>query len=154
MYRVIIADTSCLIILHNIELLNILHDLFGEIIITPQVKEEFNDYLPDWINVIDAKDKSLFKTLSISLDKGESSSISLSMELKGKTLLIIDEKKGRRIAKELGINIIGTIGIILKAKKEGKINSMKEVIKKLESCQFRISNQLKDLMLKSGNEKK
>jgi predicted nucleic acid-binding protein len=43
MFRVIIADTSCLIILCNIELLNILHDLLDEIIITPQVREEFSD---------------------------------------------------------------------------------------------------------------
>ncbi len=52
MFRVIISDTSCLIILRNIELLNILHDLFGEIIITPQVREEFGDKLPAWIKIV------------------------------------------------------------------------------------------------------
>lgn len=152
MFRVIVADTSCLIILRNIELLNILHDLFGEIIITPQVKEEFNDSLPDWINVIEAKDKTLIQTLSISLDKGEATSITLSLEQKDKTLLIIDERKGRKIAKELGINIIGTIGIIIKAKEEGKINSLTEIIEKLESSEFRMSKQLKDELLKFAKE--
>lgn len=152
MFKVIIADTSCLIILHNIDLLNILKGLFGEIIITPQVREEFNDSLPDWIKVVEAKNKSLLQTLSISLDKGEASSISLSLEQKDKTLLIIDERKGRKVAKELGINIIGTIGIILKAKEVGKINSLKEIIEKLESSQFRISKQLKDELLKFAKE--
>lgn len=146
MHKVIVADTSCLIILHNIGLFNILHDLFGEIIITPQVREEFNENLPDWIKVIEAKDKSLMLSLSISLDKGEASSITLCMEQKDDTLLIIDERKGRKVAMDLGIKIMGTLGIILKAKEKGKINSLIEIIAKLEKSDFRLSRQLKDLL--------
>lgn len=146
MHKVIVADTSCLIILHNIGLFNILHDLFGEIIITPQVREEFNENLPDWIKVIESKDKSLMLSLSISLDKGEASSITLCMEQKDDTLLIIDERKGRKVAMDLGIKIMGTLGIILKAKEKGKINSLIEIIAKLEKSDFRLSKQLKDLL--------
>ena len=146
MHKVIVADTSCLIILHNIGLFNILHDLFGEIIITPQVREEFNENLPDWIKAIEAKDKSLMLSLSISLDKGEASSITLCMEQKDDTLLIIDERKGRKVAMDLGIKIMGTLGIILKAKEKGKINSLIEIIAKLEKSDFRLSRQLKDLL--------
>ena len=153
MHRVIIADSSCLIILANIGLLNILNDLYGEIIITPQVRKEFNDNLPDWIKVVEAKDKSLMQTLSISLDIGEASSITLCMEQKNETLLIIDERKGRKVAKELGISIIGTIGIILKAKEEGKIKSLIVIIEKLESSDFRMSKQLKDVLLKYAKDK-
>ncbi|MEO8209846.1 MAG: DUF3368 domain-containing protein [bacterium] len=86
------------------------------------------------------------------MDKGEASSIALSLEQKDRTLLIIDERKGRKVAKDLGINILGTIGIILKAKENGKINSLKEIIKKLESSQFRMSKQLKDELLKFSKD--
>lgn len=154
MYKVVIADTSCLIILSKIGLINILNELFGEIFITHQVRDEFNDKLPDWINIVEAKDKSLFQTLSVNLDKGEASSITLCMESKDKALLIIDERKGRKVAKELGIKIIGTIGLILKANEVGKINSLKEVIEKLELSDFRLSKQLKDEILKIANKNK
>ncbi len=93
MHRVIIADTSCLILLSNIELLYILKDLFGEIVVTPQVKKKFNEKLPDWIKIIEAKNKLLLNELLLNLDIGEASSIVLSLEQKEKTLLIIDEKK-------------------------------------------------------------
>lgn len=152
MYKVIVADTSCLIILKNINLLDILFKLFGEIIITPQVKQEFNDSLPDWIKVVEPKNKSLVKTLLISLDIGEASSIALSLEDKEQTLLIIDERKGRKIAKELGLNIVGTVGIILKAKEKGKLNSIKLILEKLESSDFRISKQLKDELSKFAKD--
>ena len=51
MDKIIIADTSCLIVLSNIGLLTILNDLYHEILITPEVKDEFKDILPDWIIV-------------------------------------------------------------------------------------------------------
>ncbi len=75
MYKVIVADTSCLIILKNINMLDILFKLFGEIIITPQVKQEYNDSLPDWIKIVESENKSLLQTLLINLDLGEASSI-------------------------------------------------------------------------------
>lgn len=47
----IIADASCLIVLQNIQELQLLHELFGEIFITNEVKEEFGLDLPEWIKV-------------------------------------------------------------------------------------------------------
>ncbi|MEL7220276.1 MAG: DUF3368 domain-containing protein, partial [Bacteroidota bacterium] len=68
------------------------------------------------------------------------------------SLLIIDEKKGRRLAQELGIKIIGLIGIILKAKEKNLLQSGKELIEKLEQNEFRISSKLKTDLLKFMNE--
>lgn len=94
MDKVIISDTSCLIALSNIGLLHIIKDLYGEILITEEVKGEFGSILPDWIIVHQVKDKAKQANIEIRLDKGEASSIALALEIPN-TLLIIDEIKGR-----------------------------------------------------------
>ena len=55
MNKIIISYTSCLIALSNIKLLSILKDLYQEIIITQEVKDEFGENLPDWIKVLRVK---------------------------------------------------------------------------------------------------
>ncbi|MEY4875057.1 MAG: hypothetical protein RL708_206 [Bacteroidota bacterium] len=152
MPKVIIADTSCLIVLSKINELEILQKLFKQILITPEIQTEFNEPLPDWIKVENIKDKLLFQSLQLNLDKGEASAISLSLEQVDKTILIIDERKGRKFAQELGIAIIGTIGILLKAKTENIIPSVKEILQKLNATDFRVSEKMIQEILKSANE--
>jgi predicted nucleic acid-binding protein len=87
--------------------------------------------------------------LNLILDKGEASSIALCIETE-KSLLIIDEKKGRRIAQELKLKIIGTLGIILQAKERNLVNSITDVLIKLENADFRLSPSLKAKILENG----
>ena len=70
MNRIIITDTSCLIALSNINELQILPDLFHEIIITPEVSAEFGEKLPDWIKVTEAKNREKQADLEKILDRG------------------------------------------------------------------------------------
>lgn len=144
--EIIIADSSCLIVLENIKELSLLKKLFGEILITAEVKDEFGLELPNWIKIRTVKDQSRIDALALVLNKGEASAIALSMET-AESVLIIDEKKGRRIAKELNIKIIGTLGIILKAKEKGLISSIEDILEKLENADFRISPSLKKKIL-------
>jgi predicted nucleic acid-binding protein len=81
MDKIIISDTSCLIALSNIELLDLLKDLYKEIIITREVQEEFGKKLPEWIKISDVKDKQKQSEVEKKLDKGEASSIALAIEL-------------------------------------------------------------------------
>jgi predicted nucleic acid-binding protein len=144
--EIVIADSSCLIVLENIQELSLLKKLFGEILITQDVKTEFGLELPKWIKIRTIKDQSRVDALALVLDKGEASAIALSMET-AESVLIIDEKKGRRIAQELNIKIIGTLGIILKAKENGLISSIEDILEKLENADFRISPSLKKKIL-------
>ena len=90
MDRIIIADTSCLIALSNIDLLYILKDLYQEIIITKEVQSEYGENLPGWFIVSEVKNKKKQLEIEKRLDKGEASSIVLALETK-KSILIIDE---------------------------------------------------------------
>lgn len=141
MNKIIISDTSCLIALSNIGLLHILKDLFQEIIITNEVKDEFGGALPAWIKIRAAKDSVRKKELEAILDKGEASSIALSLEIEN-SLLIIDENKGRKIANSLNIQIIGTIGVLILADKKKLIKDLLSVILKLVNNGFRLSDSL------------
>jgi len=152
MNRIIISDTSGLIALSNIELLDILKELYDEIIITKEVQDEFGKKLPDWIIRLEVKDKQKQSEIERNLDKGEASSIALALEIKNSTL-IIDEIKGRRIAKSYNINIIGTIGILLIADKRGLIKDVLSVILKLVNKGFRLSDDLLNILINKYSKK-
>jgi predicted nucleic acid-binding protein len=142
----VITDASCLVVLQNIQELPLLQKLFGEVFITQEVEREFGVDLPEWVNVKEVQNKVQQNALSLILDKGEASSIALSLESIN-SLLIIDEKKGRRIAQDLELKIIGTLGVILQAKEKGLIDSVQNLLAKLENADFRISQSLKAKIL-------
>jgi predicted nucleic acid-binding protein len=152
MDKIIISDTSCLIALSNIGLLHILNDLYGEVIITSEVSSEFGSKLPDWIIIHEVKDRLKQKDIENRLDKGEASSIALALEIPN-TILIIDEIKGRNIAKSLNIEIIGTVGILLLANNKGLINDVLSVILKLVNKGFRLSDKLIDKLIEKYGTK-
>ena len=146
MSKVIIADPSCLIALDNIGLLTILKDLYHEIFITAAVREEFGEELPIWIKVQQVNNTVTQSDLENLLDKGEASSIALALEYDS-AILIIDELKGRRIAKSKNIEIIGTIGVLLLAEKRGFVINVIDVILKLVNKGFRLSDALLETLL-------
>ncbi len=141
MPKVVIADTSCLIVLSNIEQLQILRQLYGKIVTTPDVEREYGETLPDWVEINSPKDKTRQMLLELQLDKGESSAIALALEIPD-SILIIDDYKARKIAEQLELKITGTLGILIKAKQRGLLKSIMPIVKKLKSTGFRISDEL------------
>ena len=141
MDKIIISDTSCLIALGNIGLLHILRDIFHEVIITEEVKKEYGENLPKWFIVLKVKDPSKTIEIATRLDIGEASSIALALELEN-TMLIIDEIKGRNVARSYNLEIIGTIGILLLAHDKGYIDDFLGTIQKLVDNGFRLSDTL------------
>jgi predicted nucleic acid-binding protein len=85
------------------------------------------------------------------MDEGEASAIALALETKN-CLLIIDEKKGRKLARTLHIKIAGTLQILLLAKSKGIITSLAQLLSQLEEKNFRFSTGLKEEILKKANE--
>jgi predicted nucleic acid-binding protein len=151
MHKTIISDTSCLILLDKIGELDILNKLFGTIITTSEVAEEFGQTLPAWIELRQPTDKNYQSIIEATVDKGEASAIALAIELDD-CLLIIDDLKGRKFAHQLGLTIIGTIGVIVDAKLAGIIPSVKPILAKIKATNFRITEQLELLILKRASE--
>jgi len=143
---IVVSDSTTLIILSDLDRLSYLQNLFSIIYIPPKVHDEITfkkDFkLPKFIKISKPKNLVRIKELKMLLDDGESEAIALAIE---KQLpLIIDEKKGRKIAKNLSLDILGLLGIIyLNIKKEYiNINDAKDFLNKAKKSGYRISERL------------
>jgi len=132
----VISNTTPIIALASIGKLELIPKLFKRIIISEAVRDEINAggmiKVPspekiEWIkirkNVTGIKDKLL-----LDLDEGEKQTILIGIDTNASTgdcLLLIDERKGRKIANSKGLRIKGTLGILADAKRRGLIDGFK-----------------------------
>lgn len=161
--KVIVSDSSPLIALLNIQRLDLLKFLFNEVIIPPTVASEIEageevDSL--WfafkksgfirIEPLSKPDKRL-AILELQLDAGESEAILLADQLK--QTLLIDERAGRNMAKTMGLDIIGLVGVLYALRQGEHIthNDGVEIVEALEREHFRMSKYLKNLLLSEEN---
>ncbi len=160
--RVVISDSSPLIHLSQIGCLNILKELFGEILIPPAVyREVVIDGLErpgsrevkeaSWIKVVEVRNMHLKRILQLSLDEGEAETIVLALEINADRVLL-DDREARLQAKRLGLRVTGTLGVLLRAKKLGLVGGLKEELNKLREFGFRISKDLEEDILKAAGE--
>ena len=127
----IVSDSTALIILFDLDRLELLENLFEVVYITPVILDEISIkypiVLPSFMRVEKLQDDELFNSLKILLDLGESEAIALAKE---KNLsLIIDEKRGRKIAKGMGLKVIGLLGLVY-------LNAKKGFMTKSEASEF------------------
>jgi len=122
----IVSDTSPLLNLIAIEQLELLKGLYGSIVIPPAVFAELQAngmrLTTDWIEVIEPGDRTAVDSLRTELDAGESEAIVLAQQLQP-SMLLIDERLGRRAAIRLGLNVTGLLGVLAEGKKRGLITS-------------------------------
>jgi predicted nucleic acid-binding protein len=157
---VVISDTSVITNLIQLDHLRLLKELFGNIIVPQKVFEELAR-LPeqieiieryDWIEIKQISDREHFSKLQKTLDPGEAEAIVLALELRADALLI-DEKKGRKIAQEYGITITGLLGVLVDAKSEHLIDEVKPILDRLVfEVGFRINPKLYQDIIKRAGE--
>ncbi len=160
----VVADSSTLITLLDTDNFNLLFKIFDEIIITNEVYKEITNKnqhkltIDTYIKHAQIFYQSItyddfYEILIKRLDRGESESIVLAKKMK--LPLLIDEKKGRSVAKSLGIGIVGLIGILLKLIDTKKItkNRAIEIINEVEANKFRLSDNLKVLVYEFDDSK-
>ncbi|GGB89682.1 DUF3368 domain-containing protein [Dyadobacter sediminis] len=146
----VIADSSCLIILSKIDQLELLRNNYSRIIITEEIAEEFDLELPAWIEIKGIKDKKLQLLFEEVLDLGEATALTLAFETEDCTV-ILDDLKARKIAAKLNLKVTGTIGVIVKAKQRGTIHSVRPLFEKIQATDFRISDKvIKEAILEAG----
>ncbi|HAA12527.1 MAG TPA: DUF3368 domain-containing protein [Cytophagales bacterium] len=160
MSSLIVSDTSVLVGLLAIDHFSLLKQLYGHVIIPSAVKEEMQSLAhygyplyrleESWIEVLAPQDEEAIQ--SMDLDLGEAQAIQLALELEA-GLLLIDERKGRALAKALGIRITGIVGILLEAKTMGLVEAIKPLIGQLENkINFRLSEKLIQRVLEKAGE--
>lgn len=148
----IISNTSCLIILDNINELAILQKLYQHIYLTEEVAQEYGKPLENWMNIMTVNDKNYLRILNTSVDLGEASTIALALQMPEDNVMILDDLKARKLAKELQLNFTGLLGILLKAKQQGIISSVTDIFTQLKNVNFRISEKLEKEVLKLAGE--
>jgi predicted nucleic acid-binding protein len=161
---IIVTDTSPVRALEFIGQLHLLEALFGEVLLPPAVATELlkptsklkpiDVRLFPFFKTQSPKDRTVVNALRLQLDAGESEAIALAIELKADAILI-DESRGRRVAIERGLEIIGVLGILLKAKARGLVPAIKPFTDQLQTgLRFRLSKALLDQVLKKAGEAK
>lgn len=163
----VVSNTSPALNLAIIGQLALLRELFGEIWIPPAVLKELrsDENLPGsgavreareagWLRVEEVKDGHLVQALRRDLDEGEAETIALALQVRAEWTLL-DQREGRRIAKSLGLKVTGVLGILLRARREGKLPSLQIAMEQLrEKGGFRIRAELfADLLRESGEGK-
>ena len=152
---IVVSDTSPLTALLSVGEEEILPRLFGKVIVPIAVREELmqsHALLPDWLEVRDVVDLAAAKRLTLMVDAGEAEAIELAKELHA-DLLLIDERKGRRLAVAEGVSVIGLLGVVVLAKRRGLIPSAHNLLAALkDQAGFYLSGELVDRALASVGE--
>ncbi len=145
----IVTDSTSLIGLERIGRLDVLPALFKPILIPPAVQMEFGITLP-WLQVEAPADPGLAVALKMLVDEGEAEAIALAY---GRGYqLILDDRQARSVARNMGLSLIGTIGVLVKAKQAGMIPALKPLLDSLELNGFSLSEPLKAEALKLVGE--
>ena len=157
---IVIADTTPIITLMKLGRLDLLERLFGIVTVPNAVYEELvenSKYSVEaqiivkcsFLKRCEVSDRQSIKILRevVGLDAGESEAIALAEETVA-DLLIIDERKGRRVAKQMELKITGTIGILLQAFDCQMVSKTEILIyaEQLRKSNIRISESLLDLI--------
>lgn len=132
----IVADASILIGLSTIGQLNLLWERFpGGILIPPAVWREVVEQggerpgaravaEADWITVRDVTALEIVQLLKTELEAGETEAIALAHQVDADTVLL-DERDARRAARQLNLSVLGTVGILIWARRTGRITSLR-----------------------------
>ncbi len=156
MSTTIVSDSTTLIILGKIERFDLLENLFEMVYIPAEVMREISrksDGVSTKISahalfeIKRATDNVTLKLLDGLLDRGEREAIALAKTLK--CVLLIDEKKGRAVAKTMGLDIIGLLGVLILNVKRGAITPSEAVavLERIKQEKFRVSKKLEEHFL-------
>jgi predicted nucleic acid-binding protein len=144
--REAVSNTSPLQYLHQVELLRLLPRLYDRILVPEPVVAELDEgrargaSLPEvgdltWATIVDPPAPEL-SNLAPDLGPGERSVLAVAATRR--LLAILDDGLARRHARLLGVTFTGTLGVLIRAKREGHITAIGPVLDRLEELRFRL----------------
>ena len=138
---IIVSDTSPVRALAHLGLTHLLGALFDRVLVPPAVLDELARVgvdlsapggLPVWLEVRSPTDARGVADLLRELDRGESEAITLALEV-GTRELLMDESDGRRVARRMGLEPVGVIGLLIRAKARGHLRGVLPLLDRLQS---------------------
>jgi len=160
---IVVSNTSPLTNLAAIGQFDLLRRLYTELHIAEGVWDELNAggrhwpgrdkvVAADWIQRHSVQNQALITALQRDLDRGESETIALALEL-GAALVLLDEKEGRRAAERYQLNVVGVVGILLDAKAHGEVSKVRPHLDSLRRVAgFRLRESVYQHALMLSNE--
>lgn len=158
---VVICNTSPIQYLYQADVLELLPALAGQVYIPEAVVAELeegrrrNVLLPaledlSWLVVRPVRDRTLLPLVT-HLGDGEKEVLALGLETQD-PLLLLDDRDARRYARTLGLEITGTLGLLLRAKERGILDAVQPVLDRLQSLRFRLNVRTREMVLKRAGE--
>jgi len=145
----VVVDSTCLIGLENVDHLDLLPHLFEPVHAPPEVEREFGSS-PEWLKIERPSNPDLVKALKVTVDDGEAEAIALAVERQWR--IVLDDLKARDLAQRMGLRVIGTVGLLVRAKSAGLVPWINPLLIKLSERGFRLSEDLKREALRLAGE--
>ena len=147
----VVADASPLIGLDRAGHLALLPAVFADLAAPPAVAAEFGRR-PDWLREVEVGRPGEVALLrALTFGAGESEALAVALEHPGTTVLL-DEKRARRFARARGVAVVGTAGVVLRAKGRGLVPAVRPVLDDLLRTGFRLSDALYAGVLERAGE--
>jgi uncharacterized protein len=157
----VIINTSPMQYLYQTNLLSLLPKLYDRIIVPQSVVDELEVGLSlgvalpninslNWVSIQQARSQQILPLVT-ELGAGEREVLALGVEITD-SLLVLDDALGRSYANLLGLQLTGTLGIILKGKQQGYLPEIAPILDQLNALQFRLSSSTRDAVLKLAGE--
>lgn len=158
----IVTNTGPLIILAKIDHLRLLQQMFVSVYIPPAVHRELlaksgaealrlDEALKQFIEVTDRpKLSSNVQAATDHLEAGEQQAIALAIVRN--SILVIDERLGRKAARGLGLTISGSVGILIEAKRRGYVPAVAPLLEAARQQGYWLSDNLITIAAKLAGE--
>jgi hypothetical protein len=157
----VICNTSPLQYLYQLGLLHLLPALAGRVIVPSAVVDELaagralgvnlpDPTVLDWVTIKRPASASALPLVT-DLGPGETEVLMLALELKD-VVVVLDDALARRVAETLGIQLTGTLGLLLDAKRTGLVSAVKPLLDQLENLRFRLAPHTRAAVLKLAGE--
>ena len=158
---IVVCDTSPITNLAAVGRVELLKDLFGLVLISESVRDELqadggvypgsNVASLDWIEVRAAANRTMVNQLRKTIHLGEAESIVLALECKA-DLVLLDDADGRSAAQQCGLTVMGTLGVLIRAKRTGLIPFVKPILDDLIAHGFFVRDSVAQGILKIVGE--
>ncbi|MCD6410241.1 MAG: DUF3368 domain-containing protein [Candidatus Verstraetearchaeota archaeon] len=146
-----VCNTAVLIALERIGRLELLEVLFDDVVVPDAVAREYGEGLPRWVRRVAVGDRRLVEMLREVLHVGEAEAIALALEVDADVVLL-DDKRARLAARRLGLRLLGTVGVLVLAKKRGLITSLEDALRQLVERSFWLSRDVVDEALERAKK--